>query len=120
MSSLHLITKSTREILSVRGSLVFVKALKGAKYGEIVELEVEGDTRLGQIIDVSKDIAIVQIFGSSAGISPGKTVVRLRGEVLRLGVSADMLGRIFDGLGKPIDGGPSIVPEEYLDIHGEP
>ncbi|MEM2644476.1 MAG: V-type ATP synthase subunit B [Desulfurococcaceae archaeon] len=120
MSSLHLITKSTREILSVRGSLVFVKALKGAKYGEIVELEVEGDTRLGQIIDVSKDIAIVQIFGSSAGISPGKTVVRLRGEVLRLEVSTDMLGRIFDGLGKPIDGGPSIVPEEYLDIHGEP
>ncbi|MEM4789314.1 MAG: V-type ATP synthase subunit B [Ignisphaera sp.] len=120
MSLPQLITKSTREILGARGSLVFVKALKGIKYGEIVELNIDGDTRLGQVVDVSTDIAIIQIFGSSAGISPGKTIVKLRGEVLRLGVSTDMLGRIFDGLGRPIDGGPSIVPEDYLNIHGEP
>ncbi|MEM2261891.1 MAG: V-type ATP synthase subunit B, partial [Ignisphaera sp.] len=115
-----LLTRSSREIVGTRGSLLFVKALKGIKYGELVEIDVDGDTRLGQVIDVSRDVAVVQVFGSTAGISPGKTIVRFKGEVLRLGVSIDMMGRIFDGLGNPIDGGPPIVPEDYLDIHGEP
>ncbi|MEM2230294.1 MAG: HAS-barrel domain-containing protein, partial [Ignisphaera sp.] len=115
-----LLTRSSREIVGTRGSLLFVKALKGIKYGELVEIDVDGDTRLGQVIDVSRDVAVVQVFGSTAGISPGKTIVRFKGEVLRLGVSIDMMGRIFDGLGNPIDGGPPIVSEDYLDIHGEP
>jgi V/A-type H+-transporting ATPase subunit B len=114
------VTKATKQIIGTRGVLVFVKALGNIKYGELVELEVDGDTRLGQVIDVSRDIAVIQIFGSSLGVSPGRTVVKFRGETLTIPVSTDMLGRIFDGLARPIDGGPPIIPEDYLDIHGAP
>ncbi len=118
--TLQLYTRTTKSILGSRGSLLFIKSIPGIRYGEVVEIDVDGDTRLGQVIDVSQDATIVQIFGSATSIAPGKTVVRLYGETLRLGVSTDMLGRIFDGLGRPIDGGPQIVPEDYLDIHGAP
>ncbi|MEL9998212.1 MAG: V-type ATP synthase subunit B, partial [Sulfolobales archaeon] len=107
-------------LVGTKGSLVFIKSLPGVGYGELVELEVDGDVRLGQVIDVSRDVTIVQIFGTSIGISPGRTVVRLRGETLNIPVSTDMLGRVFNGLAQPIDGGPPIVPEDYLDIHGYP
>jgi V/A-type H+-transporting ATPase subunit B len=99
---------------------VFVKALGGVSYGELVEIDVDGDVRMGQVIDVSKDVVIVQVFGTSLGITPGKTAIRFRGETLKVPVSTDMLGRIFDGLARPIDGGPPVVPEDYLDIHGAP
>ncbi|MCS7112184.1 MAG: V-type ATP synthase subunit B [Ignisphaera sp.] len=113
-------TKLSKQITGIRGSLILVKALGGIRYGELVEIDVDGDSRLGQIVDVSRDIAVIQIFGSSLGVTPGKTTVKFRGETLTIPVSSDMLGRIFDGLAKPIDGGPPIVPEDYLDIHGEP
>uniref|UniRef100_A0A7C5XQH0 A-type ATP synthase subunit B n=1 Tax=Ignisphaera aggregans TaxID=334771 RepID=A0A7C5XQH0_9CREN len=119
-SSIIAITKQSRQITGVRGSLVFVKALGGIRYGELVEIDVDGDYRLGQVVDVSRDVAIIQIFGTSLGVTPGKTTVKFRGETLSIPVSTDMLGRIFDGLARPIDGGPPIVPEDYLDIHGEP
>jgi V/A-type H+-transporting ATPase subunit B len=109
-----MITKATRQIIGTRGVLVFVKALGGISYGELVEIDVDGDTRLGQVIDVSKDTAVIQVFGSSLGIAVGRTVIKFRGETLSIPVSIDMLGRIFDGLARPIDGGPSIVPEDYL------
>ncbi len=112
--------KETSATLGSRGSLLFVKALPGIRYGEIVEVVLDSEVRLGQVIDVSKDVAIVQVFGGTSAITQGKTVVRFRGETLKLPVSLDMLGRIFDGLGRPIDGGPPIVPEDYLDIHGSP
>ncbi|ADM27837.1 H(+)-transporting two-sector ATPase [Ignisphaera aggregans DSM 17230] len=116
--SMQLYVRSTRNIVGSRGSLLLVKSIPGIRYGEVVEIDVDGDTRLGQVIDVSRDITVVQIFGTSSGIMPGKTIIKLQGETLKLGVSIDMLGRIFDGLGRPIDGGPPIVPEDYLDIHG--
>lgn len=119
-SSILAVTKSSRQITGVRGSLIFVKSLGGIKYGELVEIDVDGDSRLGQVVDVSRDIAVIQIFGSSLGVTPGKTTVKFRGETLTISVSSDMLGRIFDGLARPVDGGPPIVPEDYLDIHGEP
>lgn len=115
---MQLYVRSTRNIVGSRGSLLLVKSIPGIRYGEVVEIDVDGDTRLGQVIDVSRDITVVQIFGTSSGIMPGRTIIKLHGETLKLGVSIDMLGRIFDGLGRPIDGGPSIVPEDYLDIHG--
>jgi V/A-type H+-transporting ATPase subunit B len=115
-----LYTRITRQVQGAKGSLVFVKSIPGVGYGELVELEVEGEVRLGQVVDVSRDITIVQIFGTSLGIAPGRTAVRLRGERLALPVSVDMLGRIFNGLAQPIDGGPPVVPEEYADIHGVP
>jgi V/A-type H+-transporting ATPase subunit B len=115
-----LYTRITRQVQGAKGSLVFVKSIPGVGYGELVELEVEGEVRLGQVVDVSRDITVVQIFGTSLGIAPGRTAVRLRGERLALPVSVDMLGRIFNGLAQPIDGGPPVVPEEYADIHGVP
>jgi V/A-type H+-transporting ATPase subunit B len=116
----RLYVRATKRLVGTKGSLVFIKSLPGVGYGELVELEVDGDVRLGQVIDVSRDVTIVQIFGTSIGISPGRTVVRLRGETLNIPVSTDMLGRVFNGLAQPIDGGPPIVPEDYLDIHGYP
>jgi len=115
-----LAVRSTRGIIGVRGSLLFVKAIGGIKYGELVEVSLDDTSVLGQVIDVSRDVAVVQVFGSTAGITPGRTLVRFYGDTLRIPVSSDMLGRIFDGLGRPIDGGPPIVPEDYLDIHGAP
>lgn len=117
---MKLLVKETRQITGAKGSLVFVKSLPEVAYGELVEIEVEGETRLGQVVDISRDITVIQVFGSSLGITPGRTTVRLRGETLKIPVSTDMLGRIFNGLGKPLDGGPEILPEEYLDIHGDP
>jgi V/A-type H+-transporting ATPase subunit B len=115
-----LTVRSTRSIIGVRGSLLFVKAIGGIKYGELVEVSLDGTSVLGQVIDVSKDVAVVQVFGGTAGITPGRTVVKFYGDTIRIPVSSDMLGRIFDGLGRPIDGGPPIVPEDYLEIHGAP
>ena len=115
-----LYVRATRQLVGTKGSLVFIKSLPGVGYGELVELEVDGDVRLGQVIDISRDVTVVQIFGTSMGISPGRTVVRLRGETLNIPVSTDMLGRVFNGLAQPIDGGPPIIPEDYLDIHGYP
>jgi len=124
MSGAHrlpkLLSKATKQLIGTRGALVFVKALGGVSYGELVEIDVDGDVRMGQVIDVSKDVVIVQVFGTSLGITPGKTAIRFRGETLKVPVSTDMLGRIFDGLARPIDGGPPVVPEDYLDIHGAP
>ncbi|MEM0004397.1 MAG: V-type ATP synthase subunit B [Desulfurococcaceae archaeon] len=116
----RLYTRITRQVYSARGSLVFVKSIPGISYGELVELDVDGEVRLGQVVDVSQDVTIIQIFGSSLGITPGKTAIRVRGERLSIPVSVDMLGRVFNGLAQPLDGGPPVVPEEYADIHGEP
>lgn len=115
-----LTVRSTRSIIGVRGSLLFVKSIGGIRYGELVEVVLDGASVLGQVIDVSRDVAVIQVFGSTAGVTPGRTVVKFYGDTLRIPVSSDMLGRIFDGLGRPIDGGPPIVPEDYLDIHGAP
>ncbi len=112
--------KETSRIMSARGALLFVQSIPGVKYGEIVEIDLGVETRYGQVIDVSRDVTVIQVFGGTSAITPGRSVVRFRGETLKLPVSLDMLGRIFDGLGRPIDGGPPIVPEDYLDIHGAP
>jgi len=112
--------RSTRNIIGIRGSLLFVKAIGGIRYGELVEVSLDGTSILGQVIDVSRDVAVIQVFGSTAGVAPGRTAVKFYGDTLRIPVSSDMLGRIFDGLGRPIDGGPPIVPEDYLDIYGAP
>lgn len=120
MSSYALHAKISRQIIGAKGSLIFAKSLGGVKYGELVEIEVGEETRLGQVVDISRDAMIIQVFGSSLGIGPGSSVLKFKGETLRVPVSLDMLGRIFDGLARPIDGGPNIIPEDYMDIHGEP
>jgi len=119
--SYTLSVKEVRRVISAKGSLLLVKAIPGVKYGEIVEVVLEnGESRLGQVIDVSREVAVIQVFGGVSEVNIRTSRVRFRGETLKLPVSTDMLGRVFDGLGRPIDGGPNIVPEDYFDINGAP
>lgn len=119
--SLSLSIKELRRVLSAKGSLLFVKSVPGIRYGEIVEVTLEsGESRLGQVIDVSRDVTVIQVFGGVSEVNIGTSKVRFKGETLRVPVSLDMLGRIFDGLGRPIDGGPNVIAEDYMDIHGMP
>ncbi len=108
-------------ISEVRGPLLVVEGVQGAKYGEIVEVITStGETKLGQVIDARSDVAIVQVFGGTREIDIVGTRARFTGETFKLPVSLDMLGRIFTGMGRPRDGGPEILPEEELDVNGAP
>ncbi len=118
---MSLSVKEVRKALSAKGSLLLVEAIPGIRYGEVVEVTLgTGETRLGQVIDVSKDVAVIQVFGGVSEVNTKAARVRFRGETLRIPVSLDMLGRIFDGLARPIDGGPPILPEDWADINGAP
>lgn len=113
--------KEYRTIREVAGPLMLVDQVEKATYEEIVEIETQsGEIRRGRVLEVTKDKALVQLFESSAGINLKDSKVRFLGKTLELGVSMDMLGRVFDGLGNPKDGGPKIIPEKRLDIAGEP
>ncbi len=113
--------KEVRKALSARGSLLFVESIPGIRYGEIVEVRMpDGEVRIGQVIDVSKEVTIIQVFGGVSEVNVRDVRVRFKGETFKVPVSLDMLGRTFDGLGRPIDGGPNIVPEDWLDINGAP
>ncbi|MEM4556291.1 MAG: V-type ATP synthase subunit B, partial [Acidilobaceae archaeon] len=96
----------SKKVLGAKGSLVFVKTPARVAYGELVEIEVDEDVRLGQVVSVDIDVTVVQVLGSSAGIGPGRATIKFLGEPLRAPVSLDMLGRVMDGLGRPIDEGP--------------
>ena len=94
---------------------------KRQTYDELVEVELhDGSVRRGQVLEVNGDTAVVQLFESAAGINLADAKVRFLGHPLQLGVSGDMLGRVFNGMGQPIDGGPALLPEKYLDINGLP
>ena len=116
--------KAGRTFLTIReisGPLVFVESVTGVGYGELVEVTTpSGEERTGQVIDVSEDVTIVQVFEGTSDLDTKTTTVRFTGETIKLPVSMDMLGRVFTGGGKPADGGPSIIPEDYWDIHGYP
>jgi len=108
-------------VAEVAGPLMLVEKVEGVKYEELVEVELAGgDIRLGKVLEVSEDKALVQLFESSTGINIYQSRVRFLGKGIELGVSPDLLGRVFDGLGRPIDGGPNIIPERRLDINGSP
>ena len=109
---------TTRDIV---GPLMLVENVEGVTYGELVELEFPDGTRsLGNVLEVNEDVALVQAFQGTRGSNPSETKVRFLGRGMTLGVSRDMLGRVFDGLGRPRDGGPEILPEKRLSIHGSP
>jgi V/A-type H+/Na+-transporting ATPase subunit B len=113
--------KEYRTIREVAGPLMLVDQVEKASYEEIVEIETQkGEIRRGRVLEVTNDKALVQLFESSVGINLKGSKVRFLGKTLELGVSMDMLGRVFDGLGNPKDGGPKIIPEKRLDIAGEP
>jgi len=110
---------SYKTISNISGPLVFVEGVKDAAYGEMVEIRLpNGERRQGQVLDSSKGLAVVQVFGRTLGMSIAKTAVRFLGETARLAVSDEMLGRVFDGLGNPRDNGPKIVSKEKRDIVG--
>ena len=113
--------KEYRTIHEVSGPLMVVEKVEGVTYDELGEIELaDGTLRRCQVLEVDGDKAVVQLFESSAGINLRDSKVRFLGHPLQLAVSGDMLGRVFNGMGQPIDGGPAILPEKYLDINGLP
>jgi V/A-type H+-transporting ATPase subunit B len=110
-----------RSVRDLRGPLMLVEAVEGISYGELAEVKMgDGRVRMGQVLEVDTGTALVQIFEGTRDISPGDVKVRFLARGLHLDLSADIRGRTFNGLGKPIDGGPAILPEKSLDINGQP
>ena len=113
--------KEYRTIHEISGPLMVVEQVEGVTYDELAEIELtDGSTRRCKVLEVNGDKAVVQLFESSAGINLRDSKIRFLGHPLQLAVSGDMLGRVFNGMGQPIDGGPDILPEKYLDINGLP
>ncbi|SHH60142.1 V/A-type H+-transporting ATPase subunit B [Anaerosphaera aminiphila DSM 21120] len=113
--------KEYKSVAEVVGPLMIVEGVEGVTYEELVDIELQtGERRRGQVIEIEEDKAMVQIFEGSSGINLKDTSVRFLGRPLELGVSPDMIGRVFDGLGNPIDDGPRIIAKEKVDINGSP
>ncbi|TET18582.1 MAG: V-type ATP synthase subunit B, partial [Candidatus Cloacimonadota bacterium] len=113
--------KDYRTLTDISGPLLIIDKVKDIKFGELVEIFLpDNSKRRGQVLEVNRSTALIQVFEGTSGIDIDQTKVRFLGRELEIGVSLDMLGRVFDGLGSPIDGGPSIIPEERLDISGAP
>ena len=113
--------KEYQTVKSVYGPLMLVEEVAGAKYGHIVDIELaDGSMRHGQILQVENDKVLVQVFEGTDGIDADKTIIRPLGKPLEMGVSPDMLGRVFSGLGRPIDGGAEIIAQKHLNINGQP
>lgn len=116
-----MVLKEYRSVTSVVDPLMTVTGVEGVKYDELVEIELQnGEHRLGQVLEIDGNNAVVQIFEGTSGINLRDTKVRFTGRPLTLNVSEDMVGRTFDGMGRVYDGGPELLPEKSLDINGEP
>ncbi|MBU5594149.1 V-type ATP synthase subunit B [Amphibacillus sp. MSJ-3] len=112
--------KEYKTVSEVIGPLMAVEQVEGVKYDELVEVQMQtGEIRHGQVLEVDGDKAMVQIFEGPSGINIKDTKVRFRGKPLSLDVSEDMVGRVFDGMGQPMDDGPNIIPEDSLDVNGQ-
>ncbi len=113
--------KEYRTIQEVAGPLMLVQGVENVAFDELAEIELaNGEKRRCRVLEIDGGNALVQLFESSAGINLSNSKVRFLGRSMELGVSEDMLSRVFDGLGRPIDGGPEILPEKRLDIAGLP
>ena len=113
--------KEYRTIREVAGPLMLVEGVENVKYNELGEIELfSGERRRCKVLEIDGGNAMVQLFESSAGINLSNSKVRFLGRSMELGVSEDMLSRVFDGLGRPIDNGPEILPEKRMDINGMP
>ena len=114
-------SREYRTIQEVAGPLMLVKGVENVTYDELGEIELaNGETRRCQVLEINGDTAMVQLFESSTGINLSNSKVRFLGRSMELGVSEDMLGRVFDGLGRPVDGGPEILPDARMDVNGLP
>jgi V/A-type H+-transporting ATPase subunit B len=108
-------------VSNIVGPLVVVQKVEGVKYGELVEIETgQGLLRRGTVLDVSTERAIVQVFEGTVGLDVERSRVRFLGRSQMLGVSEEIIGRVFDGSGRPKDGGPQVIAEKQLDINGSP
>jgi len=112
--------KDYRTVREIVGPLVLLDGAQDVKYGELVELRTISGLRHGQVLEVSGGTVLVQVFEGSSGVDRGRTVTRFLGHGLQFGVSRDIVGRVFNGLGVPIDGVAPILPEKVLDINGDP
>ena len=113
--------KEYKTIQEIASPLMIVKNVEGVTYDELAEIELpNGEVRRCKVLEVEDNHAVVQLFESAQGINLAQSKVRFLGHPLQLGVSEDMLGRVFNGMGEPIDGGPAILAEEHRDINGLP
>ena len=113
--------KEFKTIKEVVGPLMLIEKAEGATYDELVQIkQATGEIRYGKVLEVNRDKALVQLFEPSEGLKISDARAKLLGHGVELGVSADMLGRVFDGMGEPIDGGDRIIPEKHMDINGLP
>lgn len=113
--------KEYRTIQEVSGPLMLVREVENVAYNELGEITLaNGEKRRCRVLEIDGTNALVQLFESSTGINLSNSKVRFLGRQMELGVSEDMLGRVFDGLGRPIDGGPEIIPEKRMDVNGMP
>ena len=115
------VSKEFKGMAALTGPLLILKGDQAVSYGERVEIRTAGgEIRQGRVLRTREDMTIVQVFQGTRGLSVGETRVRFLGVPFRLGVSREMLGRVFDGIGRPIDGGPEPVAEKSLDVNGQP
>ncbi|MBM4309490.1 MAG: V-type ATP synthase subunit B [Deltaproteobacteria bacterium] len=112
-------TREYRTVKEVAGPLMVIEGVEGVAYGEVVRIRTgSGEERTGQVLESREGLSIVQVFEGTAGIDTRDTTVRFTGDTMKLAVSKDMVGRFFDGLGRPIDDGPEIISDVRLDING--
>ena len=113
--------KEYRTIKEVAGPLMLVDQVEGVKYDELVEIEqADGSIRRGKVLEINQDKALLQLFEGSQGLRIADSKAKFLGHSIELAVAPDMLGRVFDGMGRPIDGGAELIPEKRLDINGAP
>ncbi len=113
--------KEYKTIREVVGPLMLVEGVEGVKYDELVEIRQEnGEVRSGKVLEINRDKALVQLFEPAQGIKMSTAKARFLGRSIELAVSEEMLGRVFDGMGRPRDGGAPIIPEKKMDINGQP
>lgn len=113
--------KEYQTVTGIAGPLIIAEQIEGAKFDEVVDIELpNGEIRTGKILEVEGDKAMIQVFEGTDGLDIKSTKLRLKGRGLEINLSPDMLGRVFSGLGKPIDNAPQIIPEKRLDINGAP
>ncbi len=113
--------KEYQTVTGIAGPLLIAEKIEGAKFDEVVEIELgSGEIRTGKILEVEEDRALIQVFEGTEGLDIKSTKLRLKGRGLEINLSPDVLGRIFSGLGKPIDNAPQIIPVKKADINGAP
>ena len=113
--------KEYKTVSNVTGPLIIVEGIEDVAYGEIVQIKAaSGEDKLGQVLEVEEERAIVQVFEGTSGIDTKETRVRFTAETMKINQSREILGRVFNGRGNPIDGQPEIIPEKRMDVNGNP